>query len=189
MILTDSDSLYVLRSIALSDHVWLAETLEDFPINNGFTLVQAQNEITALRRMEQNDTGIGVVVEYDGNPVSFFCIAIDSDDPTIGHINIQATHPDHRQQGHGRQTTLLRGVIAFDWMDLSRLEYSVEQGNVAGEGLVASWNQVSSTDFDTTRPGVKMPDVTYNSSAFTAEDWANYLTANSINSDRFTVTE
>lgn len=189
MNLTDSNSTYTARSIKVSDHTWLAETLEDFPINNGLTIVQVQNEITALRNMEKNDTGIGVVVEHNGTAVSMFCIAIDKEDSTLGHINIQATHPDHRRQGHGGITNLLRGAIAFDFMGLSKLEYSVEQGNTAGEGLVRAWNEVSTTAFDTTRPGVKMPEVTYNSSVFTSSDWTNYLSTNSISSSRFTVTE
>lgn len=187
MSVTDSESDYTARPVELTDYGWLCETLEDFPLNGGFSMVQTQNELNAMRRLYRVSRGVAVVVLHDLNPISITTMARKNKADDFAVITIQATHPDYRQQGHGSMTSLMRGYIAFELEQLDYLAYDVEQGNLAGEGLVRQWEGVHDRSPDVNAGRIE-PNKTYNRSTFTSADWAAFVLANSIDLTRFTFT-
>ena len=182
MIITDSASLYSAREIKLSDYGWLCETMEDFPINGGFSMVQCQNEMSSMRRMYRTGRGVGLVVEYDSEPVSITTIAKPTLDDNYAVITTQATHPDFRGQGHGRWTALVRGYYVFEIKELSHLIYQRGTTNLAAGGLTAEWEASSGQAAIDTRPARFERNTMVDEHMFTNQNWIDFL-ANRPNAD------
>ena len=182
MIITDSASLYSAREIKISDYGWLCETMEDFPINGGFSMVQCQNELTSMRRLYNTGRGIGLVVEYDSETVSITTIAKPTLEDNYAIITTQSTHPSFRQQGHGRWTSLVRGYYAFEMKEFSHLIYQIGTTNTAAGGLIAEWRSSTGQGPIDTRPARFELNTTVDEHIFTNQNWIDFL-ANRPNAD------
>jgi len=182
----DRDSAYSARPIQLADYLWLAETLEDFPINGGLTMVSAQNELNIMRRLYRDSRGVGLVTEFDEQPVGITVMSRPYKADDYATITIQATHPDYRRQGHGRNCALLRGFLAFNLESLTHLVYDVENGNTGAESLGTEFHEVSSPGIEY-KPGSHMPDSLYKRRVFSAQNWVDFVEAKSIDLTRFSL--
>lgn len=182
----DRDSDYSARPIQLSDYLWLSETLEDFPINGGFSMVQSQNELNSMRRMFKTSRGIGLITEYQGEPMSLTVMSRPNKRDDYASITMQATHPSVRRRGHGRHTALLRGYLAFHLEQLTHLVYDIENGNAGAEGLGTEFHAVSNPTVSY-KPGRIMPAALYKRRVFTAQNWLDYVAQHEIDLTRFSM--
>ena len=186
MIILDRDSNYTARPIVLNDYMWLCETLEDFPLGGGFSMVRCQNELSSMRRLIRTEKGMALLTEHNGDPVSITTMVQPSETNNSAVITIQSTHPDHRGQGHGNWTSLVRGYYAFHIKEWSILYYDTENVNMPASGLIRRWENVSQK-LPEMKSGKFEPERLYKRNGFSAQNWLEYLDAHNIDVTRFSI--
>jgi len=166
------------RLVTYSDFFWLCEVMENYPINGGSSMQICQDLISAMRKSRKLSRGVGVVLEAAGTPVAFACMARPNRKDDFAQITIQATHPDHKNLGYGRELAEVLGFMGFYLEGLNEIKYAIRPENVATSSLVSKFESISSSP--TARPSRHEPDVIVEERVISVQNYLNYLNNNNI---------
>lgn len=170
----ESTTPYELRLIQLSDYMWLCETLEDWPMFGGLSMHRVQGELSAFRRLHKEGRGLCAVLTYNGEPVAFRCSVRKGNK---AKVTMQATHPDHRGQGHAKILNWFMGYVYFHLYELGSVEWEVHIDNDAGRGMTREYRE-GATEYPVTRASRLEKERLLKVETMSAQDWLTFLEAN-----------
>lgn len=183
--LIETNDGYVLRPLKAADYVFMCETLEDFPIAQGFNMTMVQNEMSFTMRLHKrfamvdglpvNDSGLALVLEYNGAPVAYRYMHYFGD---VCEVRTQATHPDHRGQGHAAVMVRLCTELNYKHLNVTRASGQIRPSNSSGYAVygryLAHTSGVTATHQSKRGNGYLLKGY-----ALTAQEWLDATTADS----------
>lgn len=180
-----TDNGYTLRPLKAADYVFMCEALDDFPIPGGMNMSTVQSEMSFTMRLHKrftmvdglpvDDSGLALVLEYNGTPVAYRYMHYFGE---VCEVRTQATHPDHRGQGHAAIMSRLCSELNYKHLNITRVSGQIRPTNSAGYAAygryIAHTSGVKATHQSKRGDGYLLKGY-----ALTAQEWLDATAADS----------